>query len=268
MGRRGGWDTDAGARDRGLARHRRRDRGCLRGAWLHGRPRVALRRAGRRRGGSRVDRARHRGVWRGRRAGRQRRHRPLPALRRDAARPDRGAHRRQLARHRLHGPGRPARHARARARSRGDRLLGRGHSLLPGRGGLRRHQVRPARLRRGAAPRAEGHRRRADDGLPGPDPQRAARPREGTHARLVQARPRGAGGAARRGARRSGGEGPARGLPSAQRPPAADRARRCAPGSPTRCCAASWTGARRREPAALPADQAAAGQERARAARG
>ena len=37
----------------------------------------------------------------------------------------------------------------------------------------------------------QGHGRRADDGLPGPDPQLAPRPREGAHAGLVPAGPRG-----------------------------------------------------------------------------
>ena len=85
-----------------------------------------------------------------------------------------------------HGAALPA---RPRPWPRRRRLLGRRLPLLPVGRRLRRHEGRAADVRRGAAPRAGGHRRLADRRLPGRDRDLAARPREGAHARLVQGRP-------------------------------------------------------------------------------
>ena len=124
--------------------------------------------------------------------------RPVPPpVARGPAADERG----QLARHAAHRPLRPAAPARPRERACRRRLLRRGAALVPVGRRLRRDEGRAADVRRGAAPRAERHRRLADDRLPGRDRDEPARPREGPHAGLVPRRARrGERGRPRRGA--------------------------------------------------------------------
>ena len=99
--------------------------------------------------------------------GRQRRHRPLRAVRRPGPRrrrPD-GSHQRH--RHDQHGPRRAGTDDGSRPRPHRRDQLGRGASSLPLGRGLRRDQGRQQGLRRGDSPRAFGDRGLDDHRLPG-----------------------------------------------------------------------------------------------------
>ena len=268
---------DSRARNGRLAGDRRGDRPRVRQARRHARAARTQARAARRAGGAasrrrprsaggRRDRPRLRrgggeGVRPRGRRGRERRHHPLPPVRAAAARRGSPHERRELARHDLHGVDGAAGHDRERPRPHRGRLLGRRCARLPLRRRLQRDEGRAARLRRGAAPRARGHRRVGHDRVPGRDRHLAARPRAGPHAGLVPHGSPRAGRAARasrwsRRSRTTSASSSIRRSSACCGSPTGSRR-----GSATSCSGASSAGARRRDDASAEAAPEAAARE-------